>query len=132
MDLKTSSFCQMENENTYCNIVDKEFLESIGHDMPVFLGSTITNIWHQILALETPSHSVINTLWFTPVLLKCLKLNDNPGKLDNKSTLNFNKIRLTGKYLKIHFCYISNILSILFKVVIELEYITSSLGLNFE
>lgn len=30
---------------------------------------TVTNIWHQILSLESPPHTVINTFRFTPVWL---------------------------------------------------------------
>ncbi len=33
------------------------------------LSGTITNIGHQILALETPSNPVVNTLGFSPVVL---------------------------------------------------------------
>ena len=44
--------------------------------------TSIANAWHQILSLEFPSHSVINTLWFPPVGLK--KHKDYSTKQINK------------------------------------------------
>ena len=64
------NFCIWKQQKTYSNIVDQELLESIRHNVPLFFSCTITNVWHQVLALETTTHSVVNTLWSTPVLLK--------------------------------------------------------------
>merc|ERR1711976_1060062 len=49
------------------NVVDEELLEAIWAYMLGFAGSTITNVWHKILALEAPAYSVVNTLRLTPV-----------------------------------------------------------------
>ena len=54
----------------YLHIIDKNFPETIWKHMLCFLGTAITNIWHQILALEPPSNSVVNTFGFSPVPLE--------------------------------------------------------------
>lgn len=38
--------------------------------MTCFLVATITDARHQVLALETPADSIIDTFWFTPVALQ--------------------------------------------------------------
>ena len=53
----------------YLYIVDKDFPESIGQHVLGGLGRTITNFGHQVLALELPAHSVVNTFRFAPVPL---------------------------------------------------------------
>ena len=55
---------------SYCNIMDKELLEPIGHHVSLFFVGSITNVGHQVLALEATAYSVVNTLGFTPVRLK--------------------------------------------------------------
>lgn len=56
--------------NTYSDVVHKEFFEAIRKHMFGLFCRTVTNIWHQILSLESPPHTVINTFRFTPVWLE--------------------------------------------------------------
>lgn len=58
--------------NTYSDVVHKEFFEAIRKHMFGLFCRTVTNIWHQILSLESPPHTVINTFRFTPVWLQFL------------------------------------------------------------
>lgn len=37
-----------------------------GHEVTGFLVGTITDLWHSSLALESPPHSVVDTLGFPP------------------------------------------------------------------
>ncbi len=53
----------------YLQIVDKDFPESIGQHVLRGLSRTITNFGHQVLPLELPADSVVNTLGFAPVPL---------------------------------------------------------------
>jgi len=55
---------------SYCNIMDKELLEPIRHHVSLFFVGSVTNVGHQVLALEATAYSVVNTLGFTPVRLK--------------------------------------------------------------
>ena len=55
---------------TYLDVVNEELFESIRTGVPGLLGSTITDVWHQVLTLEPSSHPVVNTLWSPPVFLQ--------------------------------------------------------------
>jgi hypothetical protein len=55
------------------DVVDDELLEAVGEHMTCFSVGAITDVWHQVLALETTSDTIVNTLGFTPVLLKMRK-----------------------------------------------------------
>lgn len=51
------------------DIVHQELLEASGQHVLCLLVTTITNVGHQHLTLESPADSVVNTSGFTPVLL---------------------------------------------------------------
>merc|ERR1711976_101532 len=51
------------------NIVDEELLKAIWAYVLGLLGRAKTNVWHEVLALEAPAHSVVNTLGLAPVSL---------------------------------------------------------------
>jgi hypothetical protein len=53
-------------KETYLDIVDNNFEEMVGQHVSGLLGTTITNVGHQVLALESPSDSVVNSLGFPP------------------------------------------------------------------
>jgi len=61
---------------TYSYVVYKDFTEFGRQHVSGSLVTTITNIGHQILSLESSSDSVVNTLWFTPVGLQKKKKNN--------------------------------------------------------
>lgn len=48
----------------------KNFTEACWQHVTCFLTATITNAGHQVLTLETPTYSIVDTFWFTPVALK--------------------------------------------------------------
>ena len=51
--------------------------------MSCFFSCAITNIGHFVLALKSTSHTVINTLWFTPVFLQRIGKNKQFTKMGN-------------------------------------------------
>merc|ERR1711976_359000 len=51
------------------NIVEEELLKAIWAYVLGLLGRAKTNVWHEVLALEAPAHSVVNTLGLAPVSL---------------------------------------------------------------
>lgn len=53
----------------FLNVVHQEFLESGRQHMTGTFVWAITNVWHQVLALETTTDTVIDTLGLTPVWL---------------------------------------------------------------
>lgn len=57
------------NLSTYSDIVNKNFSEPSRKHVPSLFVTPITNGGHQILALEPPPYSIVNTLGFTPVSL---------------------------------------------------------------
>lgn len=56
--------------HTHSNVVYKNFAEFGRQHMSGSLVATISNIGHQVLSLESSSHSVVNTFRFTPVGLR--------------------------------------------------------------
>ena len=52
------------------DVVDEELLEARGHHMTGTLGGSITDVGHQVLALEAPADTIVNTLGLAPVLLQ--------------------------------------------------------------
>ena len=46
--------------------MDDEFSEPIRHHVSGLGVTSVTNTWHQILSLEAPSHSTVNTLGLSP------------------------------------------------------------------
>lgn len=54
----------------YLDVVYQDFTEAGRKHVSGFLVASVTNRGHQELALETPSHSVVNTLGLTPAPLK--------------------------------------------------------------
>lgn len=50
--------------------MDKELLEASGQHVLGLLVATITNVWHQHLALESPANPVVNTSGLPPVFLE--------------------------------------------------------------
>lgn len=60
----------------YLNVMYEYFSEASWQHVTGLGCRTITNIWHQILTLETPTNSVVNTFRFTPVSLKTKKTYD--------------------------------------------------------
>lgn len=53
----------------FLDVVNEELLEAGWEHMESTLVGTVTNIWHQVLALEATTYSVVNTFWFTPFVL---------------------------------------------------------------
>lgn len=54
----------------FANIVNQELLEARGQHVTGALVGTVTNVWHQVLALETTTHSVVNTFRLAPFVLQ--------------------------------------------------------------
>ena len=54
----------------YLQVVNEDFPEAVGQHVLGRFGGTITNLGHQVLPLELPAHSVVNTFGFAPVALK--------------------------------------------------------------
>lgn len=54
----------------YLDVVYQDFTEAGRKHVSGFLVASVTNRGHQELALETPSHSVVNTLGLTPAPLE--------------------------------------------------------------
>lgn len=54
----------------FFDIVDEELLEASGQHVLGLLVTTITNVWHQHLALESPADPVVNTSRLPPVFLQ--------------------------------------------------------------
>lgn len=52
------------------DVVDGELLESIGEHVAGLGVRTITDVGHQVLALEATSDTIVNTFRLTPVFLK--------------------------------------------------------------
>lgn len=46
--------------------MDQHFSKTSSQHMTCSLVRSITNIWHEILTLESPSNSIVNTLGFSP------------------------------------------------------------------
>merc|ERR1719369_1682578 len=49
------------------NVVHQEFLKSVGADVFGLLVASVTDVGHFILTLEAATHSVVDTLGFSPV-----------------------------------------------------------------
>lgn len=56
--------------NTYLDIVHQNFAESSRQHVLGLLVATVTDVGHEILALEPPAHPVVNTFRFSPVALQ--------------------------------------------------------------
>lgn len=54
---------------TYLEVVDEDFAEAIREHVAGLAVATVTDVWHQVLPLETPTHPVVDTFRFTPVTL---------------------------------------------------------------
>lgn len=93
----------------FFDVVDKELPEAGGQHVLGLLVATITDVWHQHLALESPTDPVVNTSGLPPVLLHGLtnknKTNDNttrvyissaPPHITHKTTLKIEQSRLTA------------------------------------
>lgn len=52
------------------DVVQQELLESRRQHVTGTAVRSVTNVGHQVLALEAPSHSVVDSLRLAPVLLK--------------------------------------------------------------
>lgn len=52
------------------NIVYEDLAEAGGQHVTGLLVASVTDVGHQVLALETPAHSVVDTLGLTPVALQ--------------------------------------------------------------
>ena len=52
------------------SVVNKEFLETVWHEELGLFCRSVSDGRHQKLSLESPSHSVVNTLGLSPVLLQ--------------------------------------------------------------
>ena len=52
------------------DIVDDDLLEAVGKEELCLLVGAVTNVGHQVHALETPPHAVINTFRLPPVRLR--------------------------------------------------------------
>ena len=52
---------------SHLNVVDEDLPEAVGEHVLGGLGGTVTDVWHQIHALETATHSVVNTLGLAPI-----------------------------------------------------------------
>ena len=50
--------------------MNEHLSETVWEHVLGLLGRTVTNVGHQDLALEAPSHSVVNTLGLAPVGLQ--------------------------------------------------------------
>lgn len=61
----------------YLDVVYQDFTEAGRKHVSGFLVASVTNRGHQELALETPSHSVVNTLGLTPAPLEKKQINHN-------------------------------------------------------
>jgi hypothetical protein len=77
------------------DIVDNEFLESIGEHMSSLCVWSISDVWHQVLSLKATTDTVINTFWLTPAWLQTeININVSHGSClcwldDSKTHLNF-------------------------------------------
>merc|ERR1712159_921060 len=49
------------------HVVNQELSKTIWHHMSSFCIASISNARHQILSLKSPTHSIINTLRFSPI-----------------------------------------------------------------
>ena len=61
---------QLQQQCTHPYVVNKDLLESIWANVSHFLVCAITYVWHLVLAFETPSDPVVDTLGFAPVGLQ--------------------------------------------------------------
>lgn len=52
------------------HVVNENFAEAVGQDVLGLLVASITDVGHQVLALEAPPHPVVNTFRFPPVGLQ--------------------------------------------------------------
>lgn len=52
------------------DVVHQELLEARRQHMTGTLGGSVTDVGHQVLSLEAATHSVVNSLRLTPVLLQ--------------------------------------------------------------
>lgn len=59
----------MKNQTTYLQVVDEHLSEAIRQHVLGVLGRTVTDARHVTLALEASTHSVVDTLWLSPVQL---------------------------------------------------------------
>ncbi len=51
----------------YLDVVNDEFFEAVGANVTGLGGGSVTDLGHQVHALEATADSVINTLWLSPV-----------------------------------------------------------------
>lgn len=69
--------------------MDQYFAETGRKHMSRLLIASITNVWHQELSLESPSYSVVNTFWFSPVTLQERKVDEHMSQSDKNFEVYF-------------------------------------------
>lgn len=87
------------------HIVDQELFEAGWQHVLGAVVRSITDVWHQVLALELTANAIVNTLRFTPFDLKLEEINEI------ESLLEVNSIRYNGRELMIIAVKYFNLLS---------------------
>ena len=65
-DLSSVPLIVHQEQLKLCFVVNYEFKETIGHHVSGVTVASVSNSWHEVLSLESTSHSVVNSLGFSP------------------------------------------------------------------